>query len=340
MSDEAPQSTPGERTAPVHGSATPPVSLDKEPAPAPTAPPADRIPGPVDSGADRIPGPVDSGADRAPVQDAPSAPASVHHQQTLASLPTAPEPPAPAGSPLADAPSAPWASPAGGTALPSASLSAPPAPAPAPQPNPFAPPAPAPRPDPFSPPAPAPNPFAPPAAGPPAQAAYAYPQPAPAPNPFALPAPGPAAQGHPFAPPTGAEPVPPPPIAPDGPGQVPYGYPGTLPAYGNPGPPHAPYAAPYPVGNGYGWPGLQAPPSNGMGTASLVLGILSDIGFLAWPLALILGVLAIIFGALGRGKAKRGEATNPGVALAGLICGATGVVLVLTLFAVLLAAFG
>ncbi|WP_416519730.1 DUF4190 domain-containing protein [Streptomyces achromogenes] len=304
MSDEAPQSTPGERTAPVHGSATPPVSLDKEPAPAPTAPPADRIPGSVDSGADRIPGPVESVADRTPVQDVPSAPtptlASVHDQQTLA-----------------DAPSAPWTSPAGGTA----------APAPVPQPNLFAPPVPTPRPDPFSPPAPAPNPFAPPAAEPPAQAAYPYPQPAP--------------PAHPFAPPAGAEAVPPPPIAPDGPGQVPYGYPGTLPAYGHPAAPHAPYAtAPYPVGNGYGWPGMQAPPSNGMGTASLVLGILSDIGFLAWPLALILGILAIIFGALGRGKAKRGEATNPGVALAGLICGATGVVLVLTLFAVLLAAFG
>uniref|UniRef100_UPI00215D7A76 DUF4190 domain-containing protein n=1 Tax=Streptomyces sp. WELS2 TaxID=2749435 RepID=UPI00215D7A76 len=160
--------------------------------------------------------------------------------------------------------------------------------------------------------------------------------PAPAPDPYAPPAFGPAAQAHPFAPPAGAEPVPPPPIAPDGPGQVPYGYPGTLPAYGQPGPQHAPY----PVGNGYGWPGMQAPPSNGMGTASLVLGILSDIGFLAWPLALVLGILAIIFGALGRGKAKRGEATNPGVALAGLICGVTGVVLVLTLFAVMVAAFG
>ncbi|GHH22244.1 DUF4190 domain-containing protein [Streptomyces rubradiris] len=245
------------------------------------------------------------------------------------------------------------------------------APAPAPQPNPFAPPVPAPRPESFPHPAPAPNPFAPPAAEPTTRAAHPFPHsgPAPAPHPFAPPTSGPAAQAHPFAPPTpgpaaqahpfapstpgpaaqahpfaqpaGPEPVPPPPIAPDGPGQVPYGYPGTLSAYGYPGPPHAPYAAvPYPAGNGYGWPGMQAPPSNGMGTASLVLGILSDICFLAWPLALVLGVLAIIFGALGRGKAKRGEATNPGVALAGLICGATGVVLVLILFAVLIAVLG
>ncbi|WP_437101566.1 DUF4190 domain-containing protein [Streptomyces sp. enrichment culture] len=285
------------------------------------------------------------GADPTSVQDAPPAPApaSVHDRQTLASLPTAPEPTAPADRTLADAPPASWAGPVGGTGAPAPASPLPTAPAPAPQPNPFAPPAPTPQPESFSAPVPAPNPFAPPAAGPAAHAAYPFPHsgPAPAPNPYAPPTSGPAAQAHPFAPPAGPEPVPPPPIAPDGPGQVPYGYPGTLPAYGYPGPAHAPYgAAPYPVGNGYGWPGMQAAPSNGMGTASLVLGILSDIGFLAWPLALVLGILAIIFGALGRGKAKRGEATNPGVALAGLICGATGVVLVLIVFAVIIAAFG
>ncbi|MDN3262919.1 DUF4190 domain-containing protein [Streptomyces sp. CSDS2] len=287
------------------------------------------------------------GADRAPVQDASPAPApaSVHDRRTLTSLPpsppAAPEPPA-AYRTLVDAPPAPWAGPADGTGAPSPASPLPPAPAP--QANPFAAPAPTPQPESFPRPAPAPNPFAPPAGEPTAQAAYPFPHsgPAPAPNPFAPPAPGPAAQAHPFAQPVGPEPVPPPPIAPDGPGQVPaYGYPGTVPAYGYPGPPHAPYAAaPYPAGNGYGWPGMQAAPSNGMGTASLVLGILSDICFLAWPLALVLGVLAIIFGALGRGKAKRGEATNPGVALAGLICGATGVVLVLIVFAVLIAVLG
>src|SRR5206468_6975968 len=58
-------------------------------------------------------------------------------------------------------------------------------------------------------------------------------------SPFAPPNPAAPANGsaNPFAPPAAAppharvhdEPVPPPPIAPDGPGQVPYGYPG---AYG------------------------------------------------------------------------------------------------------------
>ncbi len=337
MSDEAPQTTPGERAA-APGPATPVgpvdsvtsrVSLDKETAPStadripkPAQPRAGRTPAPVDPRAGQAPAPVTPRADRTPVQDA-WAPASVHGQRTLTSPPSAP------ADPAGTAP-APWAAPAGGTATPA------PAPhpaqltsqAPAPQPNPFAPPTPAPPPsNPFAPPnpSPAPNPFAPPAS-------HATP------NPYAPPAPAPPA--HAFLPPAGPAPVPPPPIAPDGPGQVPYGYPGTLPAYGHPGPPHAPYAdAPYPVGSGYGW-GTQPAPSNGMGTASLVLGIISAVGFLAWPLALVLGVLAIIFGALGRGKAKRGEATNPGVALAGLICGATGIVLVLGLFAVIIAAYG
>ncbi|MFJ4951785.1 DUF4190 domain-containing protein [Streptomyces sp. NPDC088760] len=164
---------------------------------------------------------------------------------------------------------------------------------------------------------------------------------------FAPPAPGPAApQPNPFAPPAnpfhphaGTEPVPPPPIAPDGPGQVPYGYPGTTPAYGYPGPQQTPYA-PYPAGTGYAWPGMQPPPSNGMGTASLVLGIISAVGFIMWPVALVLGILALIFGGIGRGKARRGEATNPGVALAGIICGAAGIVLVLGLFALVIAVDG
>ncbi|MBL1084978.1 DUF4190 domain-containing protein [Streptomyces actinomycinicus] len=132
--------------------------------------------------------------------------------------------------------------------------------------------------------------------------------------------------------------MPPPPIAPDGPGQVPYGYPGTAPSYGYPGPQQTPYV-PYPTGNGYGWPvGMQLPASNGMGTASLVLGILSAVGFLMWPVALVLGILAVIFGGIGRGKAGRGEASNPGVALAGIICGAVGIVLVAVLFAFAIAA--
>ncbi|ARP74412.1 DUF4190 domain-containing protein [Streptomyces pluripotens] len=133
--------------------------------------------------------------------------------------------------------------------------------------------------------------------------------------------------------------MPPPPIAPDGPGQVPYGYPGGPSAHAHPGPQYPSYAGPPPAVNGYGWPGMQPAPSDGMGTASLALGILAAVGFLLWPVAVVLGILAVIFGAIGRGRARRGEATNPGVALAGIICGATGIVLAFGLFAFAVAAF-
>ncbi|POX50186.1 DUF4190 domain-containing protein [Streptomyces sp. Ru72] len=124
--------------------------------------------------------------------------------------------------------------------------------------------------------------------------------------------------------------MPPPPIGPEGPGQVPYGYP---PYPGYPG-----YGAAYgSQGAGYGWPGMPLPPSNGMGIASLVLGVISLVLFCLGPVAMIGGVLAVILGILGRRKARRGEATNGGMALAGLICGAVGFVLSAVLLIVLLA---
>ncbi|MFJ3234785.1 DUF4190 domain-containing protein [Streptomyces sp. NPDC086787] len=144
-------------------------------------------------------------------------------------------------------------------------------------------------------------------------------------TPPAWPAPTPPAGHTGFpAPPVGQGgfPVPPPPIAPDGPGQIPYGYPGA--------PAPVPYGAPPGY---YGWPGSQPVLSDGMGTASLVLGILAAILFCLWPLAIVLGVLGVIFGAIGRVRARRGEASNPGQALAGIICGSVGVVLALVILA-------
>lgn len=156
------------------------------------------------------------------------------------------------------------------------------------------------------------------------------PSPEPTANPFAPPGPAAPAASVPYAAPYAGHggAVPPPPIGPDGPGQVPYGYPGA----GGHGYPPGPGAAGY-----YGWPGMQAMPSNGMGTAGLVLGIISAVVFCLWPVAIVVGVLAVIFGAIGRGKARRGEATNPGQALAGIICGAVGVVLALVMVALVIA---
>ncbi|MDX3548916.1 DUF4190 domain-containing protein [Streptomyces europaeiscabiei] len=166
----------------------------------------------------------------------------------------------------------------------------------------------------------------------------------PAPNPFAPPAPNapgtphasypPPAVGAPYAAQGAA--VPPPPLSPEGPGQVPYGYP-QYPAYpGAHAHPGAGYPAPnagylgagHPApGAGYAWPVMAPPPSNGMGIAAMVLGICAAALFCLWPLAILLGIMAVIFGSIGRVKARRGEATNPGHALAGIICGVVGILL-------------
>jgi hypothetical protein len=57
------------------------------------------------------------------------------------------------------------------------------------------------------------------------------------------------------------------------------------------------------------------------------------VGIIAIPLAccfgvgFLPGVVAVVLGFLGRQKADRGEATNRGQAMAGIICGAVAVVL-------------
>ncbi|MFD0550099.1 DUF4190 domain-containing protein [Streptomyces rectiviolaceus] len=127
---------------------------------------------------------------------------------------------------------------------------------------------------------------------------------------------------------------------------MPYGYPG-YPGYpghqgaGAPGPQGYPGYPGYPGYQGqgppaYGWPAMPMAPANGMGVTALVLGIIAAAGFCLWPLAIVLGILAIIFGSIGRGRAKRGEATNPGQALAGIICGIAGIVLGVALLVVLI----
>ncbi|MFJ9348672.1 DUF4190 domain-containing protein [Streptomyces sp. NPDC101237] len=166
-------------------------------------------------------------------------------------------------------------------------------------------------------------------------------------EPFAAPgtwpAPTPPAPPVPMYPQGAA--VPPPPLAPGGPGPVPYGYPGAPgpgpgpgpgPAYGYPGQPYPPYPG-GPGGYG-GWPGMQPMPNNGLGTGSLVTGIISVVGFCAWPVALVMGVLAIVFGSIGRARVRRGEATNGGQALAGIICGSVGLLLAVAFIAALVVA--
>ena len=80
-------------------------------------------------------------------------------------------------------------------------------------------------------------------------------------------------------------------------------------------------------------PGPAGPaPDNGMGTASLVMGILQFV-----CLGPIASVLAIIFGRIGMTKAKQGRATNGGMAKAGFWLGIAG--LILTVIGIIVAIF-
>lgn len=69
---------------------------------------------------------------------------------------------------------------------------------------------------------------------------------------------------------------------------------------------------------------------NGVGTAALVLGIIGCVSglipFFFW-MAGILGLIALILGLVGRGRAKRGEATNKGVTTFGAVLGLLALIL-------------
>ncbi|MEU3403767.1 DUF4190 domain-containing protein [Streptomyces sp. NPDC006670] len=144
--------------------------------------------------------------------------------------------------------------------------------------------------------------------------------PAPAPGPGPAPAPPIPGAGYAYPAPTGyGQPGP---AAAQPPG---YGYPGYPPPAGYPGTPGYPPAPGYPGYTGYHAYGPG--PSNGFGTTALVLGILSVVICVTSFFSIALGIAAVVFGVLGRGKANRGEATNGGMALAGTILGAIGIVL-------------
>ncbi len=111
-------------------------------------------------------------------------------------------------------------------------------------------------------------------------------------------------------------------------------------------PPEAVYGSP-PAGQAaYGQPAYGQPPygqqgvgpggspKNGLGVAALVLGILALVTSLSVIGGVLLGLLAIILGIVGRGRAKRGEANNGGMALAGIILGVLGLLISVALVAV------
>jgi ABC-type phosphate transport system permease subunit len=66
-------------------------------------------------------------------------------------------------------------------------------------------------------------------------------------------------------------------------------------------------------------------PRNELGVASVLLGLVALIS--CWLLIGIpFGIAAIITGDMARGRVKRGEATNRGAAIAGIVLGAVAIV--------------
>ncbi|NML55001.1 DUF4190 domain-containing protein [Streptomyces sp. R302] len=132
--------------------------------------------------------------------------------------------------------------------------------------------------------------------------------------------------------PAGGE-LPPPPVAPGGPAA--YGAPTPPPAYGHPAAPPTGHGYPPAGPTAYGYPpvhpaayGPMPGQYNGMGTAGMVLGIVGTCLFWFYGVpSIVLGILALIFGIVGRKRANRGEATNGGAATAGIVLGIVSVLL-------------
>ena len=118
-------------------------------------------------------------------------------------------------------------------------------------------------------------------------------------------------------------------------GGPPYPYPYAPGSY-NPGPyPPGPYPGAYPPAP-YGdyYQGPPPAPKNGLGVAALVVAIIALIGSFSVVGGILLGIVAVILGFIARGRAKSGEATNGGVALAGIILGVVSIIAGLAFIAI------
>jgi membrane-bound ClpP family serine protease len=77
-------------------------------------------------------------------------------------------------------------------------------------------------------------------------------------------------------------------------------------------------------------PTAPARPRNGFGVAALVIGVASlvaGISFVLFPLALVGGLAGLILGIIALARGKNRGATNPGQAIAGVVCCALALVI-------------
>src|SRR5215831_11659860 len=79
-------------------------------------------------------------------------------------------------------------------------------------------------------------------------------------------------------------------------------------------------------------PTASARPRNGLGVAALVIGVASlvaVISFVMFPLALVSAIVGLILGIIALGRANNRGATNTGQAIAGVVCCALALVIVI-----------
>ncbi|WP_179472388.1 DUF4190 domain-containing protein [Mycolicibacterium vinylchloridicum] len=111
--------------------------------------------------------------------------------------------------------------------------------------------------------------------------------------------------------------------------------------YPNPYPP-GPYQGGYPPAPPQPYAGYAPPPAaprNGLGITSLVIAIVALLSSFSVAGGIVLGIVAVIIGFAGRSRAKRGEANNGGVALAGVILGFLSIIIGLAFIAVWVGVF-
>jgi hypothetical protein len=99
--------------------------------------------------------------------------------------------------------------------------------------------------------------------------------------------------------------------------------------------PLGPYPPGYPPPPSY-YRGPQPPvaPKNGLGIASLVLAVVGLLSVATVFAPIVLGIVAVVIGFFGRGRAKRGTANNGGVAIAGIVLGGLAIVVGLAFIAI------
>jgi hypothetical protein len=68
-------------------------------------------------------------------------------------------------------------------------------------------------------------------------------------------------------------------------------------------------------------------PNNTLGLVSMILGILAIVLACCYYIGVGVGIAAVVLGFMGKQKADQGLATNRGMAMTGLICGAVAIAL-------------